>query len=250
MDDAPVARRHRLERDGLALALGPLTHRQRHALQLLAAAGPIRRDVQSYRSRILDPAGDQAVDEILQRVEGLAVAADQNPRAVTLDIDMDRFIVGGQHGFGLRPHKVEDFLDQPQRFPALLLEVGAAAARTGVSLFRLRLDRFERLHRLGNHLLSPGEIFARRCGRLSGTRRFGRRAGEGDLGGADGNGLALRAASGALRLTRTRAGRAPSPSRPERGVASTSMETSASSAPSWASASRIAASTLAPSVSM
>src|SRR5579862_3738606 len=93
MDDAAIARRHRVEPHRLVLALGLLAHRQRHPMQLLAAARAIRFGVEQDRHRIFDAARDDAIEDVFERVEGLAVAPDEQAGAVTLDVELERFAI-------------------------------------------------------------------------------------------------------------------------------------------------------------
>src|ERR1700683_4983150 len=80
MDHAAVARRHRLQPHRLMLALGFLAHRQRHPMQLLAAARAIRFSLERNRCRVLDSPRQDPVDDIFERIERLPMPSDQDPR--------------------------------------------------------------------------------------------------------------------------------------------------------------------------
>src|SRR5215472_7834629 len=109
MNDSAIARRHRVKRDGCVLTLGLLGHRQRHTMQLAAAALAVGLGVQRDRDAILYAPRKDAIDQVLERIECLAVAADQQTRAVALDREFDTLgIFLGDGDLALFGHQVED----------------------------------------------------------------------------------------------------------------------------------------------
>src|ERR1035437_680864 len=93
MHHASIARRHRIEAQRLMVALGLLTHRQRHLMQLLAASRAIRFSLPRNRRRILDSPRQDPIHDVLERVEGLSMPPDEESRTVALDFDLDRLRV-------------------------------------------------------------------------------------------------------------------------------------------------------------
>jgi hypothetical protein len=89
MDDAPLVRWHRLESNG-PLALGdavgdPLGQ----ALEALLAPSPIAADIKQHPRPGADPLVDHQADDVLERRQRLALAADQDTKVGAGDVERD-----------------------------------------------------------------------------------------------------------------------------------------------------------------
>jgi len=87
--DTAVTRRHRVQCHRRMLTLGLFGHRQRHSMKLTAAAFAVGFGIDRDWHGVLDPPRQDAVDEVLQRIQGLAVTSDEEPRAITFDCEFD-----------------------------------------------------------------------------------------------------------------------------------------------------------------
>ena len=110
MHDTAVARRHRVERHGRVLALGLLRHRQRHPMKLATAALAVGLGVEGDWHRVLDLPREDAIDEVLEGIQCLAVTTDEKPRAIALDREFDALRIFLDRGdLGLFAHQLKDF---------------------------------------------------------------------------------------------------------------------------------------------
>ena len=75
--DTAVTRRHRVQCHRRMLTLGLFGHRQRHPMELAAAALAVGFGVDGDRHRVLYPPRQDTVDEVLQRIQGLTVTPDE-----------------------------------------------------------------------------------------------------------------------------------------------------------------------------
>src|ERR1700730_7292407 len=102
-------------------------------MQLAAAASAVGFRVERNRDGVLYFAREHTVDEVFERVERLAMASDEDSRAVALDIELDRSGLGIPDCFDLRllAHQFEDAAQDRARLASLLVDVNALACAFG-----------------------------------------------------------------------------------------------------------------------
>ena len=134
MDDAPIARAHRLEGDDLAVVHRLLAEAARHrgegVLAALGVALGVDEDVPARQPRAVD----DAIDEVLERGEGLPLLADDPTGIGALDLEADVALVVGLSRLGevhgaAHPHLHEEIAEKIARLvdPAVLGERGLRA---------------------------------------------------------------------------------------------------------------------------
>ena len=93
---------------------------------------PIVPDVDQHPDPVVQPPPDRGAGELLDRVQRLAVAADQQRHVILRpldDVDVDVSSVG--HGLrdGVDPHPLQELLDEVRHGVRLLLELGTLRVR-------------------------------------------------------------------------------------------------------------------------
>src|SRR5260370_35398136 len=102
-------------------------------MQLAAAASTVGFRIERNRDGVLHFAREHTVDEVFERVERLAMASDEDSRAVALDLELDRSGLGVSDCFDLRllAHQFEDAAQDRARLPSLPAHVNPLARAVG-----------------------------------------------------------------------------------------------------------------------
>src|SRR5487761_1127272 len=105
-------------------------------MQLLAASRAVRLGLEHDRRRVADSPRDNPVNHVLERVERLPVASNQDSGAVALDFELERIGIGLEdaHHLPLLAHQLQDSSQDLGCFGGLLIEIGAAPRRVGIFL--------------------------------------------------------------------------------------------------------------------
>ena len=132
MDDAALARGHRLELDLLARLQRPLGGAIGLALDRFLAALPVAGGVHDHALSLLEPTECGPVAEQLHRVDRLAAAPDQQAHVLSLDAADDLLRVLVDLDLGLDLERVDDPLeDRPHTLGRLVRQSLAPSLATG-----------------------------------------------------------------------------------------------------------------------
>ena len=127
VDGAALVGLHRLEPDALLVALGPVGDAQGQLSHGVLAAGPVALDVDDDGIGVVHLLADHGVDQQLQRPQGVAPPADQQPQVLAADVD-DRgaFVVALEAvlDLGLDAHPLQQLDQQPLCLQRVLAQDG------------------------------------------------------------------------------------------------------------------------------
>lgn len=120
MDDSALRRVQRFQDDGLTRGPDLAGQAERHLLKLLAPSLPVPADVKYHPGSVPDRSIQDPADEKFDRIEGLALLADEQARVLPGQLETHTALVLLDSHLGLHAHQGEQFLkDRASAYKAL-----------------------------------------------------------------------------------------------------------------------------------